>query len=150
MAGYEFFKTRIHICHHGLGFSNSLLSWMLLRGFPGLSLDPCNYFLFYSSNRPFGYIFFVPIFTQKLFCFLYIWSLVCPRAFSSYLLVTFSFVILECPVLFLWLDPVSISFKSLFFHQYPLIYLFKLYSQACQLFSIGLYIPTCTSVFFLP
>ena len=67
-----------------------------------------------------------PYFTPKLFCFLCTQFLVCPRAFSTYLLVEFPFFILECFVLIVFLDPVSVSFKFPFFRQYLLIYLFKL------------------------
>ena len=48
--------------------------------------------------------FFVPLFYSKPFCFLCIHLLVCYRAFSTYLLVEFSIVILECPVLFYGLN----------------------------------------------
>ena len=70
--------------------------------------------------------------TSKLFCYLLKWVLVCPRALSTYLLIEFSFVILEYLVLFGVLDLVSESFKSPF-RQYPLIYLFKLYCLTCPL-----------------
>ena len=42
--------------------------------------------------------FLFPYFTPKLLCFLCIRFFVCPRAYSTYLWVEFSFVILECPV----------------------------------------------------
>ena len=38
----------------------------------------------------------------------------CPRAFSTYLLVEFSFVNFECPVLFVLFYPVLVSSESSF------------------------------------
>ena len=73
-----------------------------------------------------------PYFTPRLFCFFCIRLLICPRAFSSWSLVDFSLVILEWPVLIVLLDPVSVSFKSPFFRQYLLIYIFKLHFKICQ------------------
>ena len=76
-----------------------------------------SFYFFFHLIYPFGlpFVFFLfSYFTPKLFCFLCIWFLVCSRAF---LLVVFSFVILECPVLFELLDPVSVFFKSPFFLQ---------------------------------
>ena len=52
---------------------------------------------------------------QWLIC-LCIHLLVYHHAFSMYLLVEFSFVVLECYVWFLLLDLVLVSFKSPFFH----------------------------------
>ena len=46
--GREFFKTRIHVCHHGLAFSNLHFSWMLLSAGPG-SLSPRAFFEFTNS-----------------------------------------------------------------------------------------------------
>ena len=51
-----------------------------------------------------------PYFTAKLFCFFRIWLLECPRAFSTYLFVEFSFIILVYPFLFVVLEPASVSF----------------------------------------
>ena len=84
--------------------------------------------------------FLFPYFTPKLFCFLCFWLLVYPRAFSTYLLVEFSFVILKCPVLFVLFGPVSLTFVSPFCRQYFFIYLFKLYCHA------GLFIPTYSCI----
>ena len=53
----------------------------------GPSSSPCNSFLMLFIHSPF------PYFTSKSFCFFYIRLLVCSRAFSTYLLVEFSFVI---------------------------------------------------------
>ncbi len=104
------------------------------------SLSLLNYFSSYLSIRPFCYVLSLfPHFTPKLFCFLCIRLLVCTRSFPTNLLVEFSFVILECPDLFLLLDLVSVSFKSLFFRQYLLIYSFKLHHQTCQRFCFVFY-----------
>ena len=78
--------------------------------------------------------------TRESFFFRCIWLLVCAHAFSSYLWVEFSFFILECFVLFVLLDPVSVSFKSPFFW---------LYYQTFLLFWFGLFIPTYPRMFFL-
>ena len=84
---------------------------------------PASGFLWSLYNSAFSFMLFLFLyFTPKLFCFL------CIR-----LLVEFSFVILECPVLIISLDPVSVYFKSPFC-QYLLIYLFKLPYKICQLF----------------
>ena len=66
--------------------------------------------------------FMFPYFAQKLFCFLCIQFFVYPHAFSTDLFEEFSFVILECPALFVFLDSVLISFESPFFLPYLLIY----------------------------
>ena len=100
-----FLKTRIHICYHGLVFPNSVrfecyFEWFLvyihLRAF-----FESLWFLF-QVICPFGLsaIFFMfPYFTLKLFCFLWIRLLVCPRVFSAYLLVEF-FLLLFWKILF--------------------------------------------------
>ena len=62
---------------------------------------------------PFGLSFIYssfPYLAPKLFCFLVIRLLVCFRAFSSYLLVEFFSVAVECPVLFVLFYHVSVSF----------------------------------------
>ena len=73
---------------------------------------------FFHVIYPFS--LFVPFahFTSKVFRFLCI-RLLCPCAFFSYLLVEFSFVTLESPVLTVMLVPVSISFKYSFFWFIP-------------------------------
>ena len=93
--------------------------------------------------------FLFPNFTPELFCFLWIWFLVCPLAFFTYLLIEFSFVIFEGPVLFILLDSVQVSFDSPIFCQGPLIYLCKLFFQTCLQFCFGLFIPIypCVSSF---
>ena len=83
--------------------------------------------------------FLFPYFNPKLFCFIYV--LVYLHEFSTYLVVEFSFVILEFPVLFVLLDSVLVSFKSSFYHEYLLIYLFKFYRQIFLLFSFDIFIP---------
>ena len=90
-------------------------------------------------------LFLFPYFAPKLFCFLCIRLLPCPRTFSTCLLEEFSFVILEWPILFLLLHFVSVSFDYLFFHQNLLIYLFKPHYQTCMLFCFGRHILGCFS-----
>ena len=92
--------------------------------------------------------FLFPYFTPKLVCFLFISLLVCPCAFFTYFLVEYSFFILECQVLSVLLDSVSVSFKSLFFRQYLPIYLPELYCSICLLFCFCLF-RTYSRVFFL-
>ena len=107
---------------------SNLLRVALIPGvYPPQSLPRVFAILFpcYLSIRSFCYVFLFPYLTPKLFCFHCIQLLVCPRAVSTYLLVEFSFFILKCLVLIVLLDPVSVSFKSPFFRQYLLFYLFK-------------------------
>ena len=40
MDGRKLFKTRIHICHHGLVFSNMALSWVSFFVTPGVYSPP--------------------------------------------------------------------------------------------------------------
>ena len=81
----------------------------------GLPSSPCNSFFI----RFIHLIFLLcssrsHVLHQNSFVSLCIRFLVCPRAFSSYSLVEFSFAILESPVLIVLHDPVSLAFKSLF------------------------------------
>ena len=62
--------------------------------------------------------------------------------------LNFRSLFLECYVLFLLFDAVSASFKSLFFCQSRLIYLFKLCCPTCLLFCFELFIQTYPCVFF--
>ena len=78
--------------------------------------------------------FLFPYLTLELFYSLCIQLLVWLSALSINLLVEFSFIILECSVLFILLDPVLVSFKSLFFCLYLLIYLFLLNCKTCLMF----------------
>ena len=98
-------------------------------------LFPC-----YLSIRPSCY-FYSHVLLQNCFFFFGIRLLVCPCAIFTNLLVAFSFVILESPVLSTLLEPVSVSFKSPFF-RHLLIHFFKLNCQICLLFCFGLFIPT--------
>ena len=66
----------------------------------------------YLPIWPFCYILSVPIFSFKIVLFLLHPIVGSSRAFSTYLSVEFSFLILECPILFVLLDTVSMSFKS--------------------------------------
>ena len=100
--------------------------------------------------HPFGIsvmFFLFSYFTQKLFCFLYIQLLVFTRSFSTDLLVEFSFVISECPILLVLHDNVEISFESPFFCLYLYIYLFMLHCQILLLFCSGFLIPSDLRVF---
>ena len=86
-----------------------------------VALFPCCWFILL-----FCYVLFVPIFCSKIVLFFIIRSLVRLQASSPYLLVEFSFVVLECSVLSVLFDPVSVSVKSSFFRYYLIIYLIEL------------------------
>ena len=76
---------------------------------------------FFHIDNPFYIsimVFLFPYFILKLFGFFWICLLVCPCTLATNLLVEFSFVILECPIMFVLLDPIPISFVSPFFCQY--------------------------------
>ena len=123
--GWEWsFKTRIHICHRRLAFSNSVHFLVLRWGnsdvctHKGLFRDLEILFLCYISSRLFCDVFFPsPYLLKFFFCFQCIWFLVHLRSFYIYSLVEFSFVIFECPVLSVLLDPDPVSFKLPFFRQ---------------------------------
>ena len=106
------FKTRIHIFHHRMEFSKLVFFQWCSEGievyfcFQSFS-SPCNSFS--MSFYPFGFSVIISTFSYfapKLFYVLRIWLLVYLRAFSPYMLLEFSFVVLECPVL-------SVLFKLL-------------------------------------
>ena len=82
--GREFLKIRIHLCHHGLAFSN-LFSWVLLFANPrlclfwGLKVHLILFFFFFFfffffsrfiSNQHFCYVLSVSIFYSKIVLFL--------------------------------------------------------------------------------
>ena len=84
-----------------------------------------NYFFIFFYLFALSFILFLfPLFSSKFVWFFCIRLLDCPCAFSNYLLVEFSFIPLECSVLFLLLRPASRSFKHSFFQQYLWINLF--------------------------
>ena len=145
------FLTRIYVCHHGLAFSKSEIYLVLFQVYIRLmAFFESSQFFFYTIYL-FGIsfmVFLLPYFTPKLSCFLCIRLLYYPCAFSTYLKVGSSFVILDGPVLFIFLHSVLVSFKSLFFRQYLLIYLFNFYRQICLLFCFSQLIPTYLFVFF--
>ena len=64
----NFFKTRIHVCHHSLLFSNSVFSWILLLVSPSVHLganpSPCNSFfhIIYSFGLSVKFFFFVSLY----------------------------------------------------------------------------------------
>ena len=64
--------------------------------------------------------FLFPYFTLELFCFLRIRLLVCPRAFSTYLLLKCSFVILKYPVFLCFSVSLSLFYSA---HIFWFIYL---------------------------
>ena len=88
----------------------------------------------------------LPYFSLKLFGFSCIRLLIFFSVISSHLLVEFSFVVLECPVLFVLSYPLSISLKSSFFRHYFHVYFLKLY---CYFFlcCLILFFSICSSVF---
>ena len=112
---------------------------------PGASLSPCNSFfrVIYPIDLSVMSFLFSYL-TPELFGFLYTQLLIC-SPFAIYKL-KFSFVILESPVLFVLLDPVSVSL----FRQYLLINLFKLYCKSYLLLCFDFFIPPYPCAFFLP
>ena len=84
--------------------------------------------------------FLFPYLATKLFFIFCIRLLICPRAFSTYLLVEFSFVILGDPVLVVLFDSILVSLQCPFFRPYLWIYFFQLYCQSCLLLFFGLFI----------
>ena len=102
--------------------TNLVLSSVLLLVIP-LSVCPdwgLQFFFFYVIY-PFSLsiIFFLfSYIVPELFCFLFILMLICRYAFTASLLIKFSFVILEGPVLILLLNFVWASFKNLLFPIY--------------------------------
>ena len=103
------------------------------------TLSPPSGFYFFLLSLT-DLVFLFPYLTQKMFFFFCIWLFVSPRAFSTYLLVDFSFVTLKSFVLYVLFNPFLLSLESLFFRLYLLIYLAKLYCQPF-LFCFGLFIP---------
>ena len=99
---------------------------------------------------PFGFLLmfsWFPYFTPKLFSFLCISLLGCLRTVWPYLLIEFSFIVLECPVLSVLFPPLSISF--LIFLLTPV--LSRLFSQIVLLFFLFyrfLFLQTYFSIFF--
>ena len=82
-----FFKTMIHVSHHVLAFSYSVLSWGLLwarcMSPSGHSSRPCISFFHVMHPFSFSALFFLfPYYTSKLFCFLCIQLLVCSGVVS--------------------------------------------------------------------
>ena len=117
------FKTRIHVFYYDLVFLYYCSKWIQVY----LSIRTI-----FSISIMF---FLFPYFTPKLFCFLCIPLVVCPCRYFTNFLVEFSFIILECSVLFIFIELVPVSFEFPFFRQYLLIYFFQLYSQTCLLLS---------------
>ena len=74
-----------------------------------------------------------------MLCFIYIRWLICLYAFFTDLLVEFSFVSLECPVLFVLLDPALLFLVSTFLRQYFLCLFFSvvvlLFCYCCYYFT---------------
>ena len=79
--------------------------------------SPSLYFFFLLFVQSAFLLSLFPYFTLKLFRFFCFRLLVYPCAFSTYLLVGFSFVILKYPVLFAFPDPISVSLESHFVPQ---------------------------------
>ena len=145
----ENFWTRIYACHHDLVFSNSILSVALneSRGISASrpSLSPCNYFLWYLSNRLFCYVLSGPIFYSKI-VFLLLYTVVglsscilhqlVDRIFFRFLGIS-CFVCIVCPIIF-WVflySPISFDLSL------------QVHFQTCPLFYFDLFIPTYSSRF---
>ena len=105
-----------------------------LWGLPRVILTLLSYRL---SVQPFRYDFSVAIFSSK------IWLLVCFCVMLSQLLIEFSFVVLECPVLsVLFLPFVDISLISLLSPE-----LSGLFPQVVLLFFLVFYFAFCSHIF---
>ena len=145
-------RTRIHVFHHGLAFSNMIffvLFWVKRCVFPRLDLLRVVLILlsYYLSIRVFFVMFCrLPYFSLKLPDFSCIRLLVCFPVISLHLLVEFLFVVLELPLLSVFFYPLSISFKYSYFHQYILVYFFILYCDF-SLRCLFLFVSTCSSNF---
>ena len=89
----------------------------------------------------------LPYFSPKSFGFFYIWLLVYFRVTPSQLLIEFSFVVSECPVLSVLFYPLSISLYSSFFGQYFLVYFLLLccYFSPWCLFLLSAYFSSSLS-----
>ena len=147
----SFQKQHHCICHHSLDFFHFRPFSVFLRASPcvlGSYSSSCIsllvlkyiYVMFFIFSYLTPSLFVVVCF---FFCFLCIQFFVCPPAFSSHLIVDFSLIILKCSVLFVLLDHVSVSFKSLF-------WFISSSSQTYLMFCFGLFIPIYTLVFFFP
>ena len=116
-------------CRHLLSYRANL-SWIqfglvfsvyFFKCYPSPSSSSCNIL----------YVIYPFCISVMFFLFLYLTPnriilLICSCLFSTDMLVEFSFVILEGPILFVLFDPFSGSFEHSFFHQYLLIYFFLL------------------------
>ena len=114
-------------------FLNFALSDSRSMSTSGSSLSSCYFFPYYLSIQP-SYTFSILIFYTKIDLL----PLHPVFGISSSILLLFVdrifFISLESLVL---LDSVMLSFRSFFFHQYLLSYLFKLHCQIYQLFWFG-------------
>ena len=104
---------------------------------PSLSL--CSSFFMLVTIWPFCCVLSLPenCFASFASCYWFVFMHSLPICWQNF------FHFLECSILFVLPDPVSVFFKIAFFHQYFFIYLFKLHCQTCLLYYFGLFIPTC-------
>ena len=120
------FKTRIHLCHHGLAFSNSLLSFVWLKASPSPSQDFLRDlvipFSCYLSLRLFYYVLYVLIFYSIIVLLLWhqvvglssciLHQLVSSIFFRHFGSSCFVYIARSCPCIF-WFSLLSpISFDS--------------------------------------
>ena len=123
VVGSDFFKTQNPSVP--LAFSNSVLFWVLLWAIPGefplnVLVKFLEFFFHLTYVIDLSFMFFLfPYFTLKFFCFLWIQLLICPRIFSTDLLIVFfCYFGIVCFVC------IALIFRALFFCRYLLIYLF--------------------------
>ena len=147
------FKTSIYRGHHSWTFFNLVLFWVLLRVIPSV-FQPQGFLWVLQSFLHVIYPFSLSMF----FLFLHLLqNCFASSAFSCWFILRHSppnclvenfSVILESSVLFVLLDTVLVSFKSSFFQQYHLIYLFKMNYHSFRCFVLvfsSQHIPVCFS-----
>ena len=76
----------------------------------GTPSSPFNSLVMLFIHSAFSLCFWLPYFSPKSFGFFCICLLVYFRVISSQLLIEFSLVVLECPILFALFYPLSVSF----------------------------------------
>ena len=108
--------------------------------------SPANSFLMFLSV--FCYVLLFAIFCFKIVCFLVTRLLVCLCAISPLLARRTFYVVLECPVLSVFLSRFDI-FQTSFFRQYLLVYfnLSYLFFLCCLFFFLSQHVPSFSLCF---
>ena len=133
LCGLPNFVVAWHHCYNELSTIIArclVFFWVLLLVFSGLCsprglLVLLILFSCYLSIQNFCFVLF-SYFTSKFFCFFCLQLLICPCALAICLSVEVFFVILECRVLFILLDPVSVPFPF-----YRFADIFRFISSIC-------------------